>query len=390
MTVAQDQFLEALSRDLAQRIKLAAADDPYQAILDQSRQYQAIFDPIQAAHGASATAAYNQAASELTDHLQAVIRNNPTRTMAEIFDRADVQAALQAAYGDAYQSARASIESAYADGTRIGLRQATSEMDLYGLPRVRTDIPGTTPYLEHVLSDLERNAQSAHGRLAASGARAFGDVPQPASYRQDPGGVTNVQMAQARERALAVRRAVQRETRDLARRAAAGASVIATRALGDAKRAVYQTTAADTHRMIRKIWVCSFRNSCAICSALHGTVVDISDQFPENVTFAATSTRVYEDLQAPPRHPWCGCQLIPFIDETTSQQAALDLKAVALQYATNALGMAPRTFPSDSISALARTTDYMTSADIRTMPESRFQEAIAFFKACVLSFRPKK
>jgi hypothetical protein len=88
------------------------------------------------------------------------------------------------------------------------------------------------------------------------------------------------------------------------------AGVGAQRGYTDALIASY-TELEDFGYELRKAWLANFKNNvpCPICRSLHGTIVDLHDEFP----IPTKTPNVYINLQGPPRHPRCQCYLVIFI-----------------------------------------------------------------------------
>lgn len=74
--------------------------------------------------------------------------------------------------------------------------------------------------------------------------------------------------------------------------------------------------------VLRKVWVAQFVNNtpCPECRRLHGTEVGPTEQFD-----AGPSSRVYRDLNGPPRHPRCRCKIVLLLVGADNANEKLDL-----------------------------------------------------------------
>lgn len=73
----------------------------------------------------------------------------------------------------------------------------------------------------------------------------------------------------------------------------------------------------------RKIWLNSQTSiPCAECLALHGTQVDVDEDFPVHTS----KSRVYINLQGPPRHPNCRCYVCIVLITLDNAAESLDIE----------------------------------------------------------------
>ena len=202
-------------------------------------------------------------AARAAHDVSSAIEDEARRMVAEIFDaweRGDftpssVRYALENVVRRAY---RASIAVA-AEHTR-------KQADIPGWkPRPRTN----TPYLQNLLADVRRNL------------REFKSSDRDEKAR---------------------RRAILRMQHSV--------GVAAQRGYSDALIDSY-TELEDFGYRLRKLWAANFVNNvpCPTCRRLHGTEVDLHDDFPSR----RDEVKVYEDLSGPPRHPRCRCVLVILI-----------------------------------------------------------------------------
>lgn len=90
------------------------------------------------------------------------------------------------------------------------------------------------------------------------------------------------------------------------------AGVAAQRGYTDALVASYKEL-GDFGYNLRKVWLTNNVNNvpCSNCRALHGVEVGMNEEFP--YPKHSKSTKVYQNLQGPPRHPRCQCYLVIFV-----------------------------------------------------------------------------
>lgn len=390
--VTRSQIHDAAARSIAKLWMLAAAD-PFSKLLSMTDANKQEIRTVSLTAATRAAAAYQTAGVRFTDHLGAVIKNNPGKSFQDIVGRADVQLALHDNLAKAQAKVADELRSAFEAGGKLGLKHAAKELTTIGMGMPSIEL-GTEPhYLGRLLGDLQKNADVAAARFLARAQAGFeAAVPKP-SYQEHSKGVTNVPKALATDRAQLAREELAKVSADLARRASAGASVAATRAYNDAKLAAFQSS-GTTAVKVDKIWITNFGpNTCAVCAALHGTVVESTIEFNPNATFSAggKAPKVYENLQTPPRHPHCNCVILPFISGIADGGGPTPdtLKAKAQQLASDAKGMVPVSFPADTLSATSRTTGYLTADDMRAISNTHFEAALQQFKACVVSKQKK-
>jgi hypothetical protein len=376
-----------LSSGLLQEVLALAGADPFSTILGMVDPHKAAMVEVQAAAVKQAAKAYQDAGQAFAQHLAAVIKSNPGKTFEEIMGRPDVQGVLHGTLGQAYDQAKARITAAYSAGAKLGHGHAAKEAKVLGTAiakYIETGVPGE--YVGKLLDDLDKTANAAATGFIARAQAGFAGAAVPKSVAEG-GKAVNVPVAHAKARAEAIVAELEAESKALARRAGAGASVAVTRGYNDAKHQAYQQVSHNLGKPVAKVWVCNFGpNTCATCAALHGTIVGLNDSFPTNVTFAAGKPpKVYFDLRTPPRHPHCRCVLVPYIPGPGADTAIAQMKSYALQVAKSKKGMAPRSFPLDTISDVARTTDMVMASDIRAINEVQFRASVDFFRSCVIA-----
>lgn len=350
------------------------------------------------AHAAVASTAYKETGQQLAEHIALIVRNNPMKTVQQIMERVDVQGLMHQLLGDAYAQAVKQVTAGSLAGGQLGAAHAVQEAAVYGINVAPAVVPDTTPTITSILGDLATNSAQAAVQVQTAAATGWAQALQPLSYLQIPGGSTNVNADLADQRAVDVSTMVQKATNDLANRSAAAASTATSSTYNDMKLATYGILAGDNPTVtVSKVWICALDpNSCGECIALHGSVLEVTQEFSADITFASgDAADSYDGLDAPPRHPYCGCVVILVIgdggdnsglglDSSLIDGAALGLQQDALAVADAAPDLAPRWFPGDTLTDTARTTDSLHSTDLAVAPLPQFEGAVDSFKGCIL------
>lgn len=75
---------------------------------------------------------------------------------------------------------------------------------------------------------------------------------------------------------------------------------------------------------LRKVWLANFVNNtpCPSCSELHGKGVGLREEFKVK---SSDSSKVYLNLQGPPRHPRCQCWLCILVIDLDNAEEELDV-----------------------------------------------------------------
>lgn len=349
-------------------------------------------------HASVASTAYKDTGKQLAEHIALVVRNNPTKTIQQIMERVDIQQLMHQLLGNAYAQAVQAVNEGSLAGGQLGAVHAVQEAAVYGVQAAPVAVPASTPTTTSIVSDLTANSAQAATQVQTGASSGWANAIQPPSFHEAPGGSQNVTMDLANERAVGAAAMVQKATDDLANRSAAAASTATTSTYNDMKLATYGAVAADNPLVsVSKVWVCQLDdNSCGECVALHGTVLEVTQEFSDQVTFASgEADDSYDGLDAPPRHPYCGCVVVLVIDDGGDATgpgldvAVIDdviggMKQDAVDVADAAPDLAPRWYPGDNLTDTARNTDTLFSTDLQVAPTPQFEGAVDSFKACVL------
>lgn len=336
-------------------------------------QLQAVVEATASLHGRQA---------DIGTHFAAIVRNNPDADIAQTLARSDVQQRLVQIAQRADSSATTTVRGAHFAGYTRGRGQIRAEASALGLrlpPRlpIQTYLQDNSPHLESVLSDIHANTAFLPARLQVAAAQGFG------SEAELDVRAVNLPAERARRRARAAQEQLSRETRRTANRIAAGASVVANRASNEARiNELRELQVANPGRRIRKLWVCTFgSNTCGTCAALHGTVLELDEEYNHEQTFVAgTVPAVYQDLTVPPRHPNCRCCVTIHVESLGGTDA---LRVDSRAFADQAPNLAPRSWAAGSISDLAHTTNFMNASDVRAMSDSQFDGSMQVFRQCM-------
>lgn len=183
------------------------------------------------------------------------------------------QAAFKELSGAAVKHS-AVLKSAHRAGAITGRHHAKQEIASYGLKVPVVPITDTSPY-----------TAAAKEALSTSTDAALGKVYDAASPEEARG-----------------------HAKELVRRAAVAAAVVANRAYTDQQLAMYKQTAlANPDKTFEKVWATNPNSDpCPECIALDGTSVGLWDEFP----FTKDLAVFQNDQSGPPRHPNCRCRLV--------------------------------------------------------------------------------
>lgn len=206
--------------------------------------------------------------------------NNPDKDVADILSRPDVKDAFTAPFLSAGDATKGTLSSVWDAMSGLGAQHAVEQLEALGIKAApATARPGK--FFDALQQDVNRNASSSLARIST---------------------------------ALQNDESVQRVTADLARRNLLSTQVAGRRAYHESMMATYEAVAQAEGLLVAKQWVTTFSpGTCAMCSALHGSVVTLKGNFDKGASLNGKAIKVYRDLQAPPRHPNCRCTLVPVL-----------------------------------------------------------------------------
>lgn len=293
--------------------------------------------------------------TSVAEYLELVTRNNPYRSASALVSRPDVDAVLRDAFTEARDRARQAVQDAW--GQHAPVTGALLAMLLADVDHGYNEAA-----LEHLRGDIRHAYWSVSLRLFTPGVSAPGTNPARESVA---------------ERAAAVREAVEA----WGRRAALHNSLSVDVALGDSR------TLAEIEEAGTRIghWVKRWRtskqppdeNTCYWCRRLNGVTLPLHASFAHHLGGPADLSghghltqppHPYHGwLQGPQLHPGCRCRL-EFLPAGAVQQEGGQEAGVPL---LSPVGAAPPPAP------------FLAAAQIRAMPEDRYQALLAFLRAAV-------
>lgn len=179
------------------------------------------------------------------------------------------------------------------------------------------------------------------------------------------------------DRADAVRRAIMDHASGLALRNRLSAEVAAVAARTEAQLASGEQRELAGERVFKQ-WLCRTSppdpQTCHWCRALHGMIIPLGEDFPAGEPVDLTGhgrlthpPKWYRKiLRGPPRHPRCRCRIV-IITSLPDSEVSSEVSSQGT----------PGSVPATT------TGGFLAAADIRAMPESRYQAALHFVEAAV-------
>lgn len=271
-------------------------------------------------------------------YLSQLAESDPHGSAANLLTRPDVEAVLHEALDRGRELAQDAVREAWGGGPRH-------------------------EYLDWLLTDVDRSYDSL-AVLRAAVRVSWLSSPTHAG------------------RAEAVKNAVLAHGTDLALRNRLAAEVAAPAARAQAEIAQGEELQSAGVR-VWKQWRCRCTGNipdervCHWCRALHGMVIPLHANFPMGEPHDLTGhgrltrpPRLYHGVLAgPPRHPRCRCHI----------KILTDLEQAGVASGAGGQEAAPATSPV----VRQATPGFLTAADIRAVPESRYQALVHFVEAAV-------
>lgn len=305
----------------AASLVLKLASTPSQQVINHAVTGRAKLAAAMEPLFATAQERWRLAALESARHVALVVGNNPGKELDEVLARPDVQQALRDNWRRAADEVRTGIIGAWGEGVRLGAAQAKADLRTLGVPV--TDEPAPLEVgkkmLTRLLADATDNAEAAGERMVAA---VFATDGSPE----------------------AVADAVTKAANDQANRARAGITTAGGEGYHAAQTRMYEQAADAGGYTMKVMWVTHFRpTTCGTCAALHGEVRTLGTTFDPKAHFGpGKPPTTFGELAGPPRHPNCGCKLVPFIDGETVSQAK-DAPAERVPVRTDQAGPTPKT-----------------------------------------------
>lgn len=321
------------------------------------------------AASAQVSAAIRAALEPAGQYAALVTRNNPLGAASALTGRQDVRAALEGSMGQARAAAVAVLEQQWADS---------------GAPE--------DPVLASLRTDLARmlGSPGQQARLRRRVRAAHASVPQ----QQFTPGVTppgtHPSHEAAQQRAQAVSAAVGRFAGDVALRAQLTLAVAATAA---AARLVLEEGRARqaAGEKLAKRWEISRsqpEKACHWCRSLDGVTIGLEDSFlpylagPADLSGHGRLTQPPKPyrglLQGPPLHPRCRCRIV------LVEQASEPPEKPEPKHDDDQIARPAETQQKTRSQASTRPAPrFVSAAEIRAMPEARYQGLLAFLRAAL-------
>jgi hypothetical protein len=216
-------------------------------------------------------------------------------TGTELLSRHDVHTATTTALDTAADTTSAAIQAAYAAAAQIALVKAQRELKKAG-----HDVPSTLPDLGGASTALIGDIDLAYSQ---------GKTDLQNTVRDAVDGIQGDNPGAART--VAVNAAVTAVGKRLGQRVQATGSTAVHQGANDALNAIYADFATiNPYVTLRKRWHVTAADPCGVCRALDGTTVAVGAEFDHDAGRDTGDWRhVWRNLQGPPRHPHCRCQL---------------------------------------------------------------------------------
>lgn len=306
----------------AARLLLRLAATPSAQVIGHAEAGRAALNTAMQPLFEAARARWVAAAAESARHVALVTSNNPLREFPDILARPDVQQALRDNWQRAADEAVTGLIASWNEGVRLGTEQAIADMRTLGMevPDALSALEVGQPLYDRLLSDAYTNVNEAGDRMVA--AVLASDLT--------PEGVADAVRAQASNQA---------------NRARAGITTAGAEGYQAAQIEMYRQSAQQGGYVVKVMWVTHFRpGTCKTCAALHGQVRTLGAEFDHFAHFGTGNPpKVFGTLQGPPRHPNCGCRLVPYIDAEVEAQAEASVTVDTPPVRTDLDGPTPQT-----------------------------------------------
>lgn len=227
--------------------------------------------------------------------IAAVITSARPATGTELLSRPDVHRGLVKSLKTAQDVVTNSLSSGYTAAAHLALVRATRDLKKLG-----HEVPSNLPDLGSDLDAIIADAEAAFGH-------AQQDVQNTVRDAFDAVTGTDPHAARVLTTNAAIRRAAAR----LRLRINAAATVAVNQGSRDAQLAIFDNfSRTNPYITLAKRWRVTAIDPCGMCEALDGTVISLNTEFDHDATTDDTALRaVWRNLQGPPRHPHCRCQL---------------------------------------------------------------------------------
>lgn len=306
---------------------------------------------------AQVSATVRAALAPAARYLALVTQANPLGSADQLLARPDVDAVLLEALAEARSAARAAVQQEWGAAP-------------------------DSPVLASLLGDVDR-AYDALAHLRGLIRHAHAAVPQRhfVAGQSTPGSHPSAEAAA--ERGAAVRDAILEFARQVALRNRLSVSVAGGAAHTETVLAQGRARRAAGEKVLKR-WVASRDGkdpqSCHWCRTLHGVMIGLDESFlpylggPADLAGHGHLTqppRPYRgELQGPLLHPHCRCRLeIIRADQAGPEHATTARSDLRKHQIAAGQGQS--------------TTQFVTAAQIRAMPEPKYQSLVAFLRAAL-------
>ncbi len=238
-----------------------------------------------------------KASKAYAGYLQAVIASEAVGDGTALNSRADLDQALRMLFEAAQRNIEDTVQAAYTAATVLARNASVDQMNALGheVGDELGDLGGTEFALE---LDIQNSFGRARSEIQTGIQQAFD-------------GVSAGSDRTTAARQLAVNAALNRAVIRLRLRSVATVSVGVHQGAADAQNAIFRDYAQiHGYATVRKRWKVTSDKPCGMCKGLNNIEVGVLVEFDRTANVGPGKLRpVYLDLQGPPRHPNCRCQI---------------------------------------------------------------------------------
>ncbi len=286
-------------------------------------------------------------------YLGQIVKNNPSKTAAQVLKRSDVNSFRKKTLGDLRGSLELLLRAGQQSAAKASIADLKQRLSELGIAEP-TSYYLSEDYLNAILVDLDKNFNRLETDLRDLVTGAINGVKTPTMKVKGEDLKLHNEVADIRE--AAARAAVDRAFRRLNIRAEAGTSAAIQRVPTDLQESTYGNLDGE----FTKTWWAAGPNPCHFCIELDGQTVPIGKPFK-----APPGMRIYRDLMGPGAHPNCQCKLII---RKTGKPTPEDKEPTPPEKASQEAPKPRRVVPkADKVSADA----------VRKMDESEYQNLVS-------------
>ncbi len=276
-----------------------------------------------------------------------VIRENPGFSSYQIVNQDDVVSTVNSSVLEARDKVKAELRTIHTAAGLLGIQIARKDFKDSGL-----EFPDFTfiPSDEHfnlVTNDVNVMFDEALDDISSSLLDSLDNIEDTNS------------ISLPRLRVIDSRIAINIAVRRLSARVQASTVVVETRSRSEAQLQVYREFQLQNSSLrIKKEWEATSATPCPACAALHGTIIDLDEEFDPLATTSSSFSlpRVYMNLLTPPRHVRCRCRVKLVVDFDDLAQRVLTETPPIRNY-------------------------FMSADDVRSMTNIKYRSLVSFVKA---------